>query len=131
MIHQRAQKASQEGRISLAMVAYKNNPLQSKRSLAEAYGVPESTLRTRLRGVQPKHETVSVNRNLSSVQEQSLIQWILDLDRRGFPPPGDRRTTNGRRASLCSRPTAPSSASRQEMGVTLCQELTTAPDEVE
>ena len=48
--------------------------------------MPESTLRTRLRGILPKRETTSVNRKLSPVEEQSLVQWILDLNRRGFPP---------------------------------------------
>ncbi|RAR04965.1 plasma membrane calcium-transporting atpase 2 [Stemphylium lycopersici] len=60
--------------------------LPAVRALAAAYDVPESTLRTRLRGTQPRSETVSVNRKLLAVEEQSLVQWILDLDRRGFPP---------------------------------------------
>jgi hypothetical protein len=72
--------------LSLAIVSFHNNPRQSKRALATSYDVPESTLRTRLQGIQPKHETTSVNLKMSSVEEQSLIKWILDLDRRGFPP---------------------------------------------
>ena len=83
---QRLLQPSREGRISLAIVSYQNNPCQAVRALAAAYDVPESTLRTRLRGTQPRSETVSVNRKLSAVEEQSLVQWILDLDRRGFPP---------------------------------------------
>ena len=83
---QRLLQPSREGRISLAIVSYQNNPCQAVRALAAAYDVPESTLRTRLRGTQPRLETVSVNRKLLAVEEQSLVQWILDLDRRGFPP---------------------------------------------
>ena len=83
---QRLLQPSREGRISLAIVSYQNDPCQAVRALAAAYDVPESTLRTRLRGTQPRSETVSVNRKLSAVEEQSLVQWILDLDRRGFPP---------------------------------------------
>jgi hypothetical protein len=48
--------------------------------------VLESTLRTRLRGILPKRETILVNRKLSPVEEQSLVHWILELNRRGFPP---------------------------------------------
>ncbi|KAF1929830.1 transposase, partial [Didymella exigua CBS 183.55] len=58
----------------------------SKRCLAAAYDVLELTLRTRLKGIRPKHETTLVNQKLSPIEEQSLIQWILDLDCRGFPP---------------------------------------------
>ncbi|RAQ98726.1 plasma membrane calcium-transporting atpase 2 [Stemphylium lycopersici] len=54
--------------------------------LAKAYDVPKSTLQTRLRGIQPRSETLSANRKLLPIEEQSLVQWILDLDRRGFPP---------------------------------------------
>jgi hypothetical protein len=82
----RPKVTSREGRLSLAMVSYQNKPCQSIRALARAYNVPESTLRTRLRGVHPRSEIVSVNRKLSTTEEQSLVQWILDLNRRGFPP---------------------------------------------
>jgi hypothetical protein len=82
----RPKVTSREGRLSLAMVSYQNKPCQSIRALARAYDVPESTLRTRLRGVHPRSEIVSVNRKLSTTEEQSLVQWILDLNRRGFPP---------------------------------------------
>ena len=68
------------------MASYHNNPKQSIYSLAKAYDVPKSTLQTRLRGIQPRSEVPSTRRKLSPVEEQSLIQWILELDRRGFPP---------------------------------------------
>ena len=77
---------SKEGRISLAIASFQNNPYQAKRTLAAAFDVPESTLRTRLRGILPRHETTPVNVKMRPIEEQSLVQWILDLDRRGFPP---------------------------------------------
>ena len=46
----------------------------------------ELTLRARVKGTQPRLEIVSVNRKLLPIEEQSLVQWILELDRRGFPP---------------------------------------------
>jgi hypothetical protein len=79
-------QTSREGRLSLAIVSYQNNPHQSLRALATAYEVPRLTLQTRLHDTQPRLETVSVNRKLSPTKKQSLVQWILDLDRRGFPP---------------------------------------------
>ena len=83
---QRAQSTSRKDRISLAVASYHNNPKQSIYALAKAYDVPKSTLQTRLRGVQPRSETVSAKRKLSPIEEQSLVQWILKLDQRGFPP---------------------------------------------
>jgi hypothetical protein len=77
---------SKEGRMSLAITSFQNNPYQTKRTLAAAFDVPESTLRTRLRGILPRHETTPVNVKMSPLEEQSLVQWILNLDQRGFPP---------------------------------------------
>ena len=83
---QRSIRTSCEGRLSLAIASYRNNPKQSVRALAAAYDVPKSTLQTRLQGVQPRSEIPSTRRKLLPIEEQSLVQWILDLDRRGFPP---------------------------------------------
>ena len=79
-------QTSREGRLTLTIASYRNNPKQSVRALAAAYDVPKSTLQTRLHGVQPRSEILSTRRKLSPIEEQSLVQWILDLDRRGFPP---------------------------------------------
>ena len=83
---QRPKLTSCEGRISLAIASYRNNLTKSIRALAKTFNVPQSTLHTRIRGIQPRSETASVNRKLSAVEEQSLVQWILNLNRRGFPP---------------------------------------------
>jgi hypothetical protein len=72
--------------LSLAIASFNANPQQSFRRLARLYNVPRTTLQTRLQGVTPKHEITRVNRRLSPVEEQSLVQWILDLDRCGIPP---------------------------------------------
>ena len=75
-----------QGRIDLAIASFQSNPSQSHRRLAKLYNVPRSTLEARLQGVPARSATTPVNRKLSSVEEESLVQWILDLDRRGFPP---------------------------------------------
>jgi len=83
---QRAQLLQKEGRLSLAAISFQNNPAQSKRALAKSFNVPESTLRTRLHGTRARHEIRAPDRKLLLSEEQALVQWILDLDRRGFPP---------------------------------------------
>jgi hypothetical protein len=83
---QRTQSPSREGKIDLALKSLQSNPCQSVRKLTTLYDVPQSTLRTRRNGTLPRNARPSVNLKLSSHEEQSLVQWILDLDRRGFPP---------------------------------------------
>ena len=45
-----------------------------------------TTVQRRLKAIHPKHETTSVNLKLSPCEEQSLVQWILELGCRGFSP---------------------------------------------
>jgi hypothetical protein len=80
------QNTLRDGKFSLAIAAYQNNNKLKPAALARTYDVPKTTLLRRLRGTPSRSETVSVNQKLHPVEEQSLVQWILDLDRRGFPP---------------------------------------------
>ena len=84
---QRGHLLQKEGRLSLASISFSRNKSQSLRALARSFDVPESTLRTRLKGTQARHEKRLTNRKLSQYEEQSLVAWILELNRRGFPPP--------------------------------------------
>ena len=70
---QNNQRRQKEGRIALAIATYQSNSSQSVRALAVSYDVPESTLRSRLRGVQPKHEIASPRRRLLLTEEQCLV----------------------------------------------------------
>ena len=56
---QNNQRRQKEGRIALAIATYQSNPSQSMRALAASYNIPESTLRARLRGIQPKRKIAS------------------------------------------------------------------------
>ncbi len=70
----------------LAFKCYQENPHKSVKGLAASYKVPYTTLRDRIHGATPRAETSYVKRKLSPTEEQSLLKWVLDLDRRGFPP---------------------------------------------
>jgi hypothetical protein len=83
---QRPLSPQRQGRCLLATQALQLKQVQSQRLASRLYSVPRTTLQPRLQGIRPKHETTPHNRKLSSTKEQSLVQWILDLDRRGFPP---------------------------------------------
>ena len=75
-----------EGRLSLAIAAIQRDQIQHVYSAAKLYNTPLSTLQDRLAGALPQAAANAKKRKLLLTEEQSLVQWILDLDRRGFPP---------------------------------------------
>ena len=87
----------QEGRLLLAISAIQKKEIAAIREAARQYNVPESTLRTRLRGTTNRAETRANNHKLTKTEEESLIQWILSMDQRGGAP---RPTTVREMANL-------------------------------
>jgi hypothetical protein len=83
------QLAQKEGRMALAVQAFKQGHISSVRATAKAYDVPESTLRTRVKGIRARHDTVPINRKLTTTEESTLVEWILCMDRRGLAPTRD------------------------------------------
>lgn len=76
----------QEGRIQLAISAWRKKEISSVQRAAEIFDVPRSILRCRLNGHQYRIEQHANNYSLSPTQEESLIEWILSRDLRGVPP---------------------------------------------
>ena len=78
---------TQESRIIMAMEAIQTSRKRmSRRAAAKLYDVPETTLRDRITG-RPARQDVRPNRHkLTNLEEEVLIQYILDLDSRGFAP---------------------------------------------
>lgn len=58
----------------------------SRRAAAAQYGIPESTLRRRLTGIQSRQKSHEWRQKLLVVQEASLRDWIIVQDNLGFPP---------------------------------------------
>ena len=81
-----AQSPDQEGRILLAINAIKQGQFQSVRVAAASYGIPRTTLRRRIEGMTSRRDSIPKSQNLTSYEESALIQYILDLDSRGFSP---------------------------------------------
>ena len=77
---------SKEGRMQLAARDYKNGRFKSITKAAEAYDVPSSTLKTRIKGTAPRAESIANNRKLTNTEESTLKSWILDMEQRGLPP---------------------------------------------
>ena len=83
---QNPQLLQKEGRLLLTKYAIQNNQFSSVRKATKSYDVPRTTLRHRIEGSLSIAESNSQKRKLKLSEEQALVQWILDLDRRGFPP---------------------------------------------
>jgi hypothetical protein len=81
-----AKSSNQEGRIQLAKQAIKQGQFQSIRVAAEVYDVPERTLGYRIHGRTSRDDCTPNSRKLTLYEEEAIIQYILDLDLRGFPP---------------------------------------------
>ncbi len=75
-----------EAQIILAIEAIQSSHKLSRRAAAKLYNVPESTLRARMNGVTPKADSRPVSQSLTEIEEDVVVQYILDLDSRGFPP---------------------------------------------
>lgn len=77
---------SQERQLQLALQAIQNDPYLSIRAATNIFGVPQMTLSRRLRGITSQRDRVPLNRNLTELEELTIVQYILELDSRAFPP---------------------------------------------
>jgi hypothetical protein len=98
--------SKKEGRISLAASALQNNQVCSERKAVQLSPVSRSTLRIRLAGVQSKSASPLRQRKLLPIEGQSFVQWILHLDRRGFPSQSSNPPLQGTCRISASRPCA-------------------------
>ena len=80
------QQLQKEGRLALSKQAIQSKQVSSYRKAAQLYDVHPSTIHRRVKGALPRAARNAQKRKLHQLEEQSLIQWILELDRRGFPP---------------------------------------------
>lgn len=77
---------TQEARIVLAIEAIRISKNLGIKTAAKLYKVPKSTLTDRINGRTPRAESRPTNTNLTPIKEEVMIQYILDLDTRGFAP---------------------------------------------
>src|SRR5450432_2699984 len=86
---QRSQFSQKEGRIALAIQAFKRGQFKSLKASTESYDVPYSTVYNRVNGRPSRRDSEPRNRKLTTTEESTLVQWILSMDQRGLPPRPD------------------------------------------
>jgi hypothetical protein len=77
---------STESRLILALQAIEKDPSLSMRRAAKIYNIPFSTLHSRRAGVKSRRDIQPKSRKLTDQEERVIVQYILQLDSKGFPP---------------------------------------------
>ena len=80
-----AQLRSNEAAIALAIVAIDSGEFNSIQKAAAAFGVSKMTLTRRRDGTRSRRDTRPPAQVLTKLEEEAIVQYILDLDSRGFP----------------------------------------------
>ena len=58
----------------------------SQRAAAKAYGIPRTTLFSRLKGSKNARITHESQQRMTPLQEEFLVNWIIEEETRGYPP---------------------------------------------
>jgi hypothetical protein len=77
---------NKEANILLALEAYRNNPKLGLQRAAKIYDIGYGTQRRWHNDIPCQRDSIPKSRKLSDLEEQTIVQFIPDLDRRGFPP---------------------------------------------
>ncbi|KFZ20684.1 hypothetical protein V502_03067, partial [Pseudogymnoascus sp. VKM F-4520 (FW-2644)] len=72
--------------VNLALLAIKNDSSLTLRRAAAIYRVHYTKLSRRIRGKQSQRDQVANLWKLTNLEESVIIQYILNLDSKGFPP---------------------------------------------
>jgi hypothetical protein len=75
-----------ESQVILALEAIKRDQNLSLRAAARIYGVDPMKLSRRQRGQKPRRDRIANLRKLTDLEESVILQHILNLDSKGFPP---------------------------------------------
>jgi hypothetical protein len=77
---------SYEARINLALEAIRNNRKFSLRAAAKIYNISRTTLTERRDGRAARRDISANSRKLTDLEESAIIQYIIKLCARSFPP---------------------------------------------
>jgi hypothetical protein len=75
-----------EGAVELALAAFQSSQFRTQKAAANAFNVRPRTLNRRVQGISARRDCTPNNQKLTATEEKTIIQYILDLDLRGFAP---------------------------------------------
>lgn len=78
--------SNRENMIQAAIADFRSGAYPSQRAAAAAYGIPRSTLSTRIAGRQSSRVGHQNQQRLTPAQEEFIADWILEEADRGYPP---------------------------------------------
>ncbi len=74
-----------EAQVLLALQALQSDPKLSARAAGKIYDVDHKKLSRRRRGMQSRRDIAANSRKLTDLEESVIVQYILNLDSKGFP----------------------------------------------
>ena len=77
---------SKEARLILALKALENNENLSLREAAKIYDVSRTTLTQRRASKPVRRDILANSRSLTDLEEQTIVQYVIELYARAFPP---------------------------------------------
>ena len=80
------ESSSKEARIILAIQAINKDPKLSIRASAAIFSIPWTTVRDRINGAASQRDFIPKSRKLTNSEESAILEQIIDLDSRAFPP---------------------------------------------
>ena len=72
--------------MTLALQEARKHENPKLRSIAKIYRIPPSTLHTRYNGTPSRRDISIKSKNLTDLEEEVVVEYILELDAKGFPP---------------------------------------------
>jgi hypothetical protein len=79
-------RKNDDGQLILSIQAMQNNPNLSARAAGKIYNVDHQKISRRKRGMKSRRDIPANSRKLTDLEESTIVQYILDLDAKGFPP---------------------------------------------
>jgi hypothetical protein len=82
----RTKDPEKQARVILALEALKRNEKLSIRAAARLYNIPATTLSDQRAGRPALSDTVPSSKNLTQLEEEAVVVYIIELSEYTFPP---------------------------------------------